>query len=198
MILTAHDRTVAPTDLVLSVDLAKLSARVSHTSEDQSFETWIKAATEWVEAYTGRAIRTQTHRYVLSGWAWEFWLPMAAPLGAISHVKYYDTSNVLQTWASSNYRAVTAHEPAMVEIDTNASPPSLYDRSDAVVVTYTAGWATEDDVPSALVQAVQLIVTHWYENRESVLVGSISKEIEFGVVALCAPYRVWHREPVCR
>lgn len=192
---TSHSRTVAPTDVVVDVSTVMLAARVTHTLEDVLVEDWIKAATEWVESYTDRGLLPQTHRYTLSELPTRWWLPMAAPLKTLTSVQYYNASNALTTWSSANYLTPASHQPAMVEVLSTASLPTLYDRSDAVIVTYDVGWDTARDVPAPLVQAVQMLATHWYENREGVLVGTISKEIEFGVTALCAPYRVWRREP---
>ena len=39
-------------------------------------------------------------------------------------------------------------------------------------------------VPEKAKQAIKLLCGHWYENRESVLVGSISKQLEFTLTAL--------------
>lgn len=194
MILSAYTRTVAPVDLVASVDDVKLSARVTHATEDSVIELLIRAAAGWVEQYTHRALLTQTYRMALSAMPRRWWLPMAAPLQSVSSVQYYDAANALQTWSSGNYLTPASHEPAMIEVIPTATLPTLYSRSDAVLVTYVAGWSDPDDVPAELVQAVTMLAVHWYENREAALVGTISKEIEFGVTALCAPYRLWWRE----
>lgn len=45
-------------------------------------------------------------------------------------------------------------------------------------------------VPEDLVHAMELLVGHWNENREAVLVGSISGEIGFAVADLLAPYKI--------
>jgi hypothetical protein len=50
-------------------------------------------------------------------------------------------------------------------------------------------------VPAPLRQALHLLVGHWNANREGVLVGLISKEIEFSVEALCADYRIFWSGP---
>lgn len=39
-------------------------------------------------------------------------------------------------------------------------------------------------VPKTAIQAMYLLIGHWYENREAVVTGTISKEIEFAVNAL--------------
>lgn len=62
------------------------------------------------------------------------------------------------------------------------------DRSD-IYVLLTAGWATAADVPGNLKQAIRMLVAHWYENRETVVVGTITSEVQFGVDQLLQPLK---------
>jgi hypothetical protein len=41
-------------------------------------------------------------------------------------------------------------------------------------------------VPAAIRHAMLMLVGFWYENRSTVLVGSISKQLEFAVESLLA------------
>ncbi|MFZ7235811.1 head-tail connector protein [Avibacterium gallinarum] len=43
---------------------------------------------------------------------------------------------------------------------------------------------------AAIKQAMLMTIAHWYEHRESVVVGTITKEIEQGVWRLIQPYRL--------
>jgi hypothetical protein len=74
--------------------------------------------------------------------------------------------------------------------------PQVYARMDAVQVEYVAGATSAALIPRPLVQAVALLVGHWYNQREDVVIGTISGAVEMGAKALCAPYRVAWREPV--
>lgn len=53
-----------------------------------------------------------------------------------------------------------------------------------------------DDVANGLVitpaikQAMLMTIGHWYEHRESVVIGMISKEIQEGTWRLIQPYRI--------
>lgn len=187
----------APTSEPVSVAEAKLHLRVTHNSEDQLVDRLIGAARAWVEGYTGRSLAQQTWQLSMNGFADRLWLPRAAPLQSVTFVKYYDTSNVLQTLSSSAYVVPAFSEPAVIDLAYGSAWPSVYDRADAVQVEYVTGYASAAAVPKPLQQAIVLLVGHWYANRESVLVGQISKEIEFAVTALCAPYRVFWRLPEC-
>lgn len=41
------------------------------------------------------------------------------------------------------------------------------------------------EIPGPARRAVRMLVSHWLENREAMLVGTISKEVEFAVTACC-------------
>ena len=47
---------------------------------------------------------------------------------------------------------------------------------------FPEGW------PSSVLQAIRLLVAHWYVNREAVAPG-VMAEVPYGVKAMLAPYR---------
>jgi len=49
-----------------------------------------------------------------------------------------------------------------------------------------SGYSNFDDPNKLADLAIKVLVTHWYENRGSVLIGSISKEIEFSLQSIMA------------
>jgi uncharacterized phiE125 gp8 family phage protein len=187
-------KTPVATEPITLVD-AKQHARIDHDDEDEAIERSISAARSWVEAYTGRSLAAQTWQLSASCWPYVLWLPRATPLSSVTHVKYYDADNTLQTLSSSVYTSPSFHEPARLQLVNGQSWPSIYSRSDAVQVEYVTGYATNGAIPRPLLQAILLLVTYWHSQRENVLVGEVSQEIAFGASALCAPYRVFWREP---
>lgn len=56
----------------------------------------------------------------------------------------------------------------------------------AIAITFTAGWPTQSAIPGTLTQAIRMLVSHFYENREAVITGSVSKEVELGVQSMLA------------
>jgi uncharacterized phiE125 gp8 family phage protein len=56
---------------------------------------------------------------------------------------------------------------------------------ETLLIAYTAG---EADIPDGMRQAVLMLVAHWYENREAIVVGTISSEVSLGVNQLLSPY----------
>jgi len=67
--------------------------------------------------------------------------------------------------------------------------PSVRLDDKSVQISYLAGYGGAANVPTPAKHAIKMLVGHWYANRETVLVGSISKEFEFAASALLAPLR---------
>ena len=108
------------------------------------------------------------------------------PLVSVTKIEYYDTADVKYTLATSVYTADTISVPGLVHLKYNQSWPTetLLRDYNAICVTYVAGYTSAALVPQRIRQAMLMLIGHWFENRESVLIGTISKPIEFGVTAL--------------
>lgn len=182
--------TVAPILEPVSLAEAKAQVRFGSTAEDSLMLAYISAARGLVEEMTNRALLTQTWRLDASGFSTRFWLPRAAPIQSVTHVKYYDTSGTLQTLSSTAYRLQAASEPAFLELVDGQSPPSTAVRSDAVQITYVAGYSSAAEVPAPLRQACLLLVAHYFANREPVVTGTIATALPLGVDALVSPWQV--------
>lgn len=89
------------------------------------------------------------------------------PVVSVSHVKYYDASNVLQTLDASNY-FVTDDQVPELKFVTGFAAPTVYDRADAVRIEYTAGYANAALIPEPLQQWMLLQIGTMYESRQSI------------------------------
>ena len=49
----------------------------------------------------------------------------------------------------------------------------------------------EGKTPASLVEAVKQLAAHWYENRESVIIGHGAAVVPFGVSEIVESYRDW-------
>lgn len=181
------------------VDLAVLKEHVREdldfTEQDAVLQTYHDAAVSWVEEYTGRSLTTQTWQVSLCGFPARVWLPRSAPLASITHVKYYDAANALQTLSSNVYASPAFSEPSVITLADGQTWPSTYARDDAVQVEYVTGATSQNEVPAPLRHAVQLMAGTWYTNREHVVIGTSVVEVPHTVTALCAPYRLFLRAP---
>lgn len=185
----------APTIEPVTLEQAKKQVGLSLDDgyHDELLGSLITAARQTVEARTNRAIINQTWDMVLDCFPYglePIYIPKA-PLSSITSIKHYDTSNVEQTIATSVYKVLTNREPGEVLLKYQQSWPALYSEAAVVTIRFVAGYgATASTVPAALKQAILLLVTHWFNNREAVLIGSISKEIELSFNALCDQFSV--------
>jgi len=60
----------------------------------------------------------------------------------------------------------------------------------AFEVDFTAGYGDEaDDVPGPIRHALKLLVAHWFERREVVVLGLGAQEVPATVAGLLLPYR---------
>lgn len=183
-----------PTAEPILLDEAKDHCNVTRT-DDQSnnyLSDLIAVAREHVEQVTARALLTQTLRLDLDDFpmcdAIELERP---PIASVTHVKYYDADNVLQTLSSSDYVLDSSKTVPRIVLAHNASWPTAYERPNAVQVTYVAGYGAHGGlVPAPLRHAMKLLIGHWHENREPVVVGMTANDIPLTVQRLLQPYRV--------
>lgn len=170
----------------VSLALAKEQCRVLDDSEDALFETYIPAAREWVESYTGLTLTkrtvTQAFDYFDGDLRLHAW-PVASPAGLA--VRYADQDGEPQL--VDDARLIPSRRPARVAPAFGGSWPRCYYGS--VEVTVLAGFEP-GKAPEKLVQAMLLLIAHWYNVREAVMVGTVASEVPFAVEALCRPHRL--------
>lgn len=187
----ADYQTIAPVPMALTLTEAKAQLNVSSTADDALITGYIKAATLLLENKTNRCFVAQTRvtkadsfddsRYVQNRRLY----PGRSPLKSVSSITYLDSNGVSTTLPSSDYVTDVNDKPGFIAEAYNATWPSVYPQPNSVTVTYVAGHSTvSSGVPENVKQAVRMVVGHWYRNREAVITGTISKEVELGVDAL--------------
>lgn len=182
--------TVAPTEEPLSLAEAKLSLRVDIDDDDNLILEYISAARQVVENLSGRALVTQTWRYTADYWWCGDLLLRPAPLATVTTIKYYDLNGTQQTASSALYTVDTDHLPGRVALAYNQSWPSARVQPNSIEVIFTAGYGDAEDVPLCAKQAIRYLVAHQYENREPVIVGSISEMLDMTINAMIDPIRL--------
>jgi uncharacterized phiE125 gp8 family phage protein len=160
--------------------------RVEYDAEDPTYLIALaQAARAWVEDRAWLAVGVQTWDSYLDAFP-EGAIDLApGPLLTVVDVSYIDINGASQTLASNQYRVDTVSVPGRV-IPVSQWPETLDQRENAVRVRYTAGY-TQDTVPPQLIHAMRLLVGHFYENREAVIVSAASAqpyEIPLAAVAL--------------
>ena len=180
-------RTVDPTSEPVPLTLAKLHLRVDISDDDQLISYLISAAREYVEMRTGMALMPSTWQLVLDRWprqnALEFWpwpgIPVGAillprfPVNTVTSVVWYGADGSTNTVTATDYIVDTSpRPPAIVPAYTKSWPAQTMIPKAGIITTFTAGYANLASVPPTLVQAILMLMGHWYENRETVMVDN--------------------------
>jgi uncharacterized phiE125 gp8 family phage protein len=174
----------------VSLTEAKDHCRVSYDEEDGIIQRLIYDAMDYCQKRdSGRRQYINTaYDWKLSSFpSYRLILPRA-PLQSVTSITYYDSIDTSTVLSSSLYHVATPDDgKGWVQPISGESWPSTYERPNAVTIRFVAGYgSTAASVPSTIKRAMLLLIGHWYENRESSLIGTISKEVEFGVHSLLA------------
>lgn len=161
-------RTVAPAAPAYSLSEVKELLRLTFTDDDAMLTALLDAASEAVEEMTGRALISQTWALTLPALASDTRVMLdRPPVQAITTITYYDGDNAQQTLDSGAYRLVKDGDKAMVRPVDGGRWPTMYDREDAVTITYTAGFgASYVAIPPALRTAMAILADHWFHRKE--------------------------------
>lgn len=159
------------------VDLAAMKEhlRVTDNSEDATITAYIAAAREHCEQLTDRILvqrQITEARYT----RWGVIRLYRRPIVSVDSVAYTDTAGNPATYTGARLVDGVLY-PAM-----DGTWPELR-KGELFTVTYTAGYAA-GAVPQAFVQAIKLLVGHWFANRETVMPGGASAEVPFAVRSL--------------
>jgi uncharacterized phiE125 gp8 family phage protein len=176
-----------PTVEPVTLTQFKQHARIDRDDEDAVINGYLTAARRHVEAILRRQLLSATWRLTLDAFpCGPIYLPRP-PLVSVTSVKYVDSDGVTQTLATGDYQVDTYREPAQVVAAYGTAWPVARYQPNAVEVIYVAGYGTlPTDVPQPIRQAIQLLASHWYENREPVLTGTIATPLPMAVASLLA------------
>lgn len=179
-----------PATTAISLAEAKAFLRVdSDYDDDNSYITsLIGVATNVVEQFTRRRLITQTYNIYYD----EFPPYMDLQVGnvaSVTHVKYYDTDNTLQTLDTSQYDVDIRVKPGRIYQAEDGNFPNTYERANSVEVEFVVGSAASD-VEDAIKQAMYIVIGRYYENRQDVVMGTQVNELPLMVEHLLTPYRL--------
>ena len=185
--LTIHTATLAA---LFTTAEAKAHLKVDTTADDTLIDNLIRAATESCQIYTNRYFIHTVVKQQCDHWH-DIATLYKSPVSSVAHIKYYDTDNAQQTWAASNYIVDTSSKPARIGLAPDKSFPDIAERLNAIEVQYTVGYGSaSENVPEGIRQAVLLTIGNWYQNRQSVVTGTIATELPLSSQYLLEQYKV--------
>ncbi len=199
-----HTLITAPAYEPLTVEIVKLHCRIDGDARDALVTTWIQAAREYAETFTGRQLVGATWEQTLNFFPGGRMIPLPrAPLRSVTSVKYTDENGTEQTLSSSAYSvwapAGPRAQPGGLTLAYDETWPTTRVVEGAVRVRYLAGYTAADVanaaaamvlVPAAIRQAMLLLCAELSERPAAAIQGTIIGTVPFGVDELLWPYRI--------
>lgn len=211
----SYRETSQPAIEPVTLSYAKQHLRVddSFTDDDDYISALITAARRYVEKYTNRAIFNRSVLLTLDYFPWPGWGSTTGSTAHDYFMHWYyrgltirlplpSTVNVesLQYIANDGVTLVTI-DPSKYTVDTTSEPARIapvpgytwpYQQNyipGQVRVTFTAGTYGDgvevNTCPQTIVQAILLLIGHFYEHREAVTAGTLT-EMPLAVESLLA------------
>lgn len=180
--------TTPPVEQPVSLELARMQCQIDAdiTDEDALIDGMIKAAVDYCEKATGRALITQEKQYI---GCFSSVIELMPNLLSVESIKYIDTNGTEQTLSADQYyNDIASVIGKVIKIGTYPSTQATHPQP--VTISFTCGYGDADAVPDSIKQCILMLVGHWYRNRESVSVGTINSEMEFAATALLNNYRL--------
>jgi len=201
-----YSLVTAATEYPVSLADAKLHLRVDIDEDDDLITALIGAATEHVEAATGRALVTRTVDFYAPSFpcnSGEIELPLS-PVSSVTNLIFTDSAATAHTWTVSGTNllnelgTINAHvdlvnaPPRLVLAYSQVWPSNVLKTANALKVRFVAGYGAATTVPLWAKQAMLLLIGTWYMQRESITIDQReSLIVPHTVDLLLAPNKVW-------
>lgn len=176
--------TVEPVTLA-EVRLQMGKNQTTDTTRDTIITARIKAARLAAEAFTRRALITQT--WDLYADCFEETHDLMADLQTVTFVKYTDEAGVVQTMATTDYQVDTISH--RVVRGYNLCWPLTRRVPNAVQIRHVSGYGLAVSVPEDIKEAIKFTVGHWEKFQSGIEGGVTMTRIPFAVEHLLGPYR---------
>jgi uncharacterized phiE125 gp8 family phage protein len=172
---------------------AKAHLRVDTDADNTYIMGLVAAARAWVEEYLDRSLVHTQWTMRLDGFPpngldnLELPRPPMATASAVSAVAitYTTETGAVVVFPSHEYRVDRNSTPGAISPLYEQAWPVHRRDDNSVTITWWGGYGEDGrSVPTQIRHAMLMLVAHWYDRRESVLTGLVSKEIEYGVKSL--------------
>jgi len=173
--MASYKEQTAPSIEPITLDEAKVHLGVTISEHDAMIGSLITSARQRYEAETGLQLINATWKMYLD----KFINPIKifrCPVASITSIAYTDTDGNSQTLTEgTDFEVDLISYPARIVPYYGTSFPSVCDGVNKVIITFASGFgATAATVNKVHKQAILMILAHYYENREDVIVGRIA------------------------
>lgn len=179
-----------PVQEPITIAQAKAQLRLDVDTDDELVRDLIITAREWVEGQTHRCLVAQTFDQTID-YEWPFRRGTYRidleknPVASVTSITYVDGSSPNPTLAASQYSLAARKYGSFIVPAYGVTWPTVRTVPAAITVRFIAG--NIDTLPKPLEQAMKLLVTHLYENRETV--SSALEQIPYTLESMISPYR---------
>lgn len=181
-----------PDSYPVTLTEVKAHLDIDYDERNAPLTAYIKAATGKLERRCARSFTEQTWelRTVFPAAGQSIEIPRP-PMMSVTTFTYIDDDGDTQTLEEDvDFLVIEGGDNAATLMPVDVWPTDAYDRPDAVRIRFVAGW---EDVPEDLKEAIKLLVGHYENNRENVILQPTRQELAVlpdGVEAIIAPYIV--------
>lgn len=186
-----------PIALIDATNYLRIDLAPEDVEEINYLKSIITAAREWCEGFQKRAYITQTWEITFDYWPEENIIEIPkGSLQSIDSVKYKNSLGVEMSlnenidFVYSKKGILGRITPAYGKSWPSFTPYPL----DAITIEFKCGYGdTADKVPEKVLQAMKLLISHWYENRTPITdTRALPKELDFTVSALLGMDRIYY------
>lgn len=172
--------TEPATEPLLIAD-AKAHLRIDATDEDAYIKCLIRSSRQFAETFMKRSIIDQTWALFLDRFPSDdqcIQLPNPR-LSSVASIKFnQEVDGVQVTFDAAKYIVDVNREPGRIALAFDQIWPDTRNQINAVEIEFVAGYGTSDeDVPEEIRHAIKIMVSHLFEIREPVVVGTIIAKV---------------------
>jgi uncharacterized phiE125 gp8 family phage protein len=166
--------TSAPTDLPLTLEEMRAHLNITDVDQDAMLMFYLRSAISQFDGADGllnRALISQTYTYKLDYFPFIIELPLP-PLQSVTSITYLDTAGATQTLATNQYRVLNAgvpHKLGTIEQEYSTTWPSTRSISQAVTVTFVAGYGARNTIPEHIRSLLLMTVKEAYDHRDPIV-----------------------------
>ena len=187
-----YKRIVKPVVFPVTLEEAKAHARVEHAEEDALIQGILEAASEHCERIQSKAYGRQTWQAAFEHFSlFPEVLLRKAPFHSLKKFYYLNAlSQEVLFQEGTDFMVDDTDLFARIILLDGFSFPTDQASGNCFRVEFESGNDEMNDVDRTARQSILMLIAHWYDNRGTVIVGAVSKEMEFAVHALLGPDRV--------
>jgi uncharacterized phiE125 gp8 family phage protein len=162
------------------------NSRIDDRLDDDWISEAVREATDFVERYLECCIATSEWKLTLDRFPPKC-EPIQIPLWPVTElieIRYLDAALVAQTIpVQTVFCPMDPSQRSDLRLIDYKAWPETRRTPGAVEVKFKAGWLSPCDVPGSITRATLMLVSHWYEHRETAIEGQ-TREVDFGTTQM--------------